>query len=561
MKKLLTTLTAIVGTSGSISTLISCKVPTFAEGVLGQKVVIVTDGGNIKDQSFNESAWEGVIKYGAQIHSNFDIKDEKEARKFNYASSIGGKTRWDAGSHSFKDQDIEFAQKNSNNFVETPDHSIDAFRTSYNTAIYKKADAILLAGFGHLNAVDYASDRMQKSGNKTVVLLDAAFQKDNIISVLFNSELAGFNAGWDAIMWANLPKMTSLNSGEFSQEAMEASKKNDGSMPLQGAKAGNKYISIGMFGGITNKNAVDNYMWGLLAAMHVYNSKFAGQTIKLKDNKEKEVEYKLQPVYFANEGIRATADKLNNVNENAWFSKGFDVGGATKSGVVDRLIANQADIIFPVAGPQINDVLEATGYKPYVIGVDTDQVTSVGASKKGNETRFITSAKKNIVSASVYALNRARSLQKAFVDGKEYTRMIKNGAISNDVKDGKTLVGEESDWSISSSRKADTKWNPERVNGLVTSAANLSVESMNYSKGKAMEIEKKLKEALRDSGDTFKKYISKSSLDKALDLIGKTMNGSEWKDLKLENDGIAGIKDYWDMLKKSTSPTNLKKEA
>ncbi|SYV96448.1 Uncharacterised protein, partial [Mycoplasma putrefaciens] len=51
---------------------------------------------------------------------------------------------------------------------------------------------------------------------------------------------------------------------------------------------------------------------------------------------------------------------------------------------------------------------------------------------------------------------------------------------------------------------------------------------MNYSKGKAMEIEKKLKEALRDSGDTFKKYISKSSLDKALDLIGKTMNGSEW---------------------------------
>ncbi|SYV96452.1 Uncharacterised protein, partial [Mycoplasma putrefaciens] len=57
MKKLLTTLTAIVGTSGSISTLISCKVPTFAEGVLGQKVVIVTDGGNIKDQSFNESAW------------------------------------------------------------------------------------------------------------------------------------------------------------------------------------------------------------------------------------------------------------------------------------------------------------------------------------------------------------------------------------------------------------------------------------------------------------------------------------------------------------------------
>ncbi|KIM13742.1 BMP family ABC transporter substrate-binding protein [Mycoplasma capricolum] len=546
MKKLLTILTTFIGVSGSVSTVISCKAASFAEGVLGQRVLVVTDGGNIKDKTFNESSWEGVIKFGSQIHNNFNITDENIARKFDYASSIGGKTKWDSKTHSFVNQDYEYAKDRSNNYVETPDHTIDAFRTSYNTAIYKKADAFLLAGFGHLGAVDYAAERMKKAGNKTVVLLDAKFDRENVISVLFNSELAGFNAGWDAIMWANLPKMTSLNSGEFSKEALQASNSSS-DMPLQGSVAGNKYISIGMFGGITDKNAVDNYMWGLLASMHVYNSKIANKEIELEDNKGQKVKYKLQPVYFANQGLKATIDSLVDVNENTWFSKSFDVGGATKSGVVDALIRNQADIIFPVAGPQINDVLEATGHKPYVIGVDTDQVTSVGSSKKGNEIRFITSAKKNIVSASVYALNRARSLQKAIVDNKEY---ISNK--SNEIQDGKTLVGKGVDWSISSSRKSDTKWSVKKVDGSLTNAANLSVESIDYSKDKAKKIEEDLKKTLEESGTKFKEYLSKTSLDKALESIQKNVQDNEWGGLTLSANGIAGIKDYWQMLIKST---------
>nr|VZK64869.1 hypothetical protein MF5292_00011 [Mycoplasma feriruminatoris]VZR75014.1 hypothetical protein MF5294_00011 [Mycoplasma feriruminatoris]VZR96808.1 hypothetical protein MF5293_00011 [Mycoplasma feriruminatoris] len=546
MKKLLTILTTLIGTSGSISAVVSCKVPTFAEGILGQKVLVVTDGGNIRDKTFNESSWEGVIKYGSQIHSNFNITDELTARKFNYKSSIGGHTKWDEKTHSFINEDYEYAKSNSNNYVETPDHTIDAFRTSYNTAIYKKADAFLLAGFGHLGAVDYAADRMQKAGNKTVVLLDAQYQKDNVISVLFNSELAGFNAGWDAILWANLPKMTSLNSGEFSKEAVSASNsKTD--MPLQGSTAGNKYISIGMFGGITDKNAVDNYMWGLLAAMHVYNNKFAGKEIELEDNKGQKVKYKLQPVYYANLGKKAGVEGLKDVSESSWFSKSFEVGGAKKSGIVDALVKNQADIIFPVAGPQINDVLEATGHKPFVIGVDTDQVTSVGSSKQGNEFRFLTSAKKNIVSASIYALNRARSLQKAVVDDKKYESKHKS-----EVKDGKTLVGEQPDWSISSSRKADTKWSVEKVNGSLTNAANLAIESVDYSKGKGDLIEEDLKKALDESGKTYKEYLTKTSLDKALDLISKSVKDEEWEKLTLSSNGIAGIKNYWEMLIQST---------
>lgn len=340
--------------------------------------------------------------------------------------------------------------------------------------------------------------------------------------------------------------MTSLNSGEFSKEALQASNSSS-DMPLQGSVAGNKYISIGMFGGITDKNAVDNYMWGLLASMHVYNSKIANKEIELEDNKGQKVKYKLQPVYFANQGLKATIDSLVDVNENTWFSKSFDVGGATKSGVVDALIRNQADIIFPVAGPQINDVLEATGHKPYVIGVDTDQVTSVGSSKKGNEIRFITSAKKNIVSASVYALNRARSLQKAIVDNKEY---ISNK--SNEIQDGKTLVGKGVDWSISSSRKSDTKWSVKKVDGSLTNAANLSVESIDYSKDKAKKIEEDLKKTLEESGTKFKEYLSKTSLDKALESIQKNVQDNEWGGLTLSANGIAGIKDYWQMLIKST---------
>ncbi|MBY7704543.1 hypothetical protein JIY74_30525 [Vibrio harveyi] len=56
MKKLLTALTALVATAAPISATVSCKKAELAEGVVGQRVVMVTDAGNIHDHSFNESA-------------------------------------------------------------------------------------------------------------------------------------------------------------------------------------------------------------------------------------------------------------------------------------------------------------------------------------------------------------------------------------------------------------------------------------------------------------------------------------------------------------------------
>ncbi|KAF7378736.1 hypothetical protein HZH68_017162 [Vespula germanica] len=144
MKKLLTALTALVATAAPISATVSCKKAELAEGVVGQRVVMVTDAGNIHDHSFNE----------------------EEARALDYASSV--EVREGSGA--------------------------SGFTNAYNTAISRGADAIFLAGFKHNDTVQYAAERM---GEKTVVFLDGTYKgnRNNVISIVYKSELAGFNAG------------------------------------------------------------------------------------------------------------------------------------------------------------------------------------------------------------------------------------------------------------------------------------------------------------------------------------------------------------------------------
>jgi len=74
-----------------------------------------------------------------------------------------------------------------------------------------------------------------------------------------------------------------------------------------------------------------------------------------------------------------------------------------------------------VAGPQIEDVLNyhprSSSYKglPYVIGIDVDQAEIFNGS--AYHGRFITSAIKNVHSATKIALQHAQSLVNKKVDG------------------------------------------------------------------------------------------------------------------------------------------------
>ncbi|KNG79205.1 BMP family ABC transporter substrate-binding protein [Mycoplasma sp. HU2014] len=555
MKKLLTALTALVATAAPISATVSCKKAELAEGVVGQRVVMVTDAGNIHDHSFNEGAWEAIIQYGMNIHEKFGIENEEEARALDYASSVG-ENQWNPEKKNFGEVDFKKAKEKNKNFVEVREGSgASGFTNAYNTAISRGADAIFLAGFKHNDTVQYAAERM---GEKTVVFLDGTYKgnRNNVISIVYKSELAGFNAGWDALMWANLPKMTSLNSGEFDPEAIQKSaEKKVNEIPVQGSLRDKSHVSVGMFGGISIKNAVDDFLWGLLAAMNLYNDVMAGQTVKLKDVKNNEVEYTLQKVEFANgkgsESQRQDVKSIDALEEVDWFSSNFESGGATRSSVMPKLFKNQADIIFPVAGAQTNDVLsyneeDAKIFKPYVIGVDADQVISIGDERIGTNKRFITSAKKNIISASVYALERAKSLQEAIVGGKTY----KNSKYAGETKDGQVLNGEQADWSISSSRSADQKWDAGK-DGIITNSANLAVQSIDYEKGSSKIVSKKLENIFKESGSKFNEYFSSKSLNNFVEQVKKELTDKKWAESKLNEEGIAGIQDYLNLLNRT----------
>ncbi|MBY7704542.1 hypothetical protein JIY74_30515 [Vibrio harveyi] len=55
--------------------------------------------------------------------------------------------------------------------------------------------------------------------------------------------------------------MTSLNSGEFDPEAIQKSaEKKVNEIPVQGSLRGKSHVSVGMFGGISIKNAVDDFL-------------------------------------------------------------------------------------------------------------------------------------------------------------------------------------------------------------------------------------------------------------------------------------------------------------
>ncbi|EOA07071.1 Ribose/galactose ABC transporter, substrate-binding component [Mycoplasma yeatsii 13926] len=551
MKKLLTALTALVATAAPISATVSCRRARVTEGVKGQRVIMVTDGGNIRDHSFNEGSWEAILQYGMNIHEKFNVTDEEEARALDYASSVG-KNKWDKEKKNFGQIDFENAKKTNGNYVEAREGAgADDFKAAYNTAASDGADALFLAGFKHNNTI---KDAVEAMGGKTVVFLDFAYdgpKKDNVISIVYKSELAGFNAGWDALMWANLPKMTSVNSGIFAEDVINKSKEGKKTeIPVQGSIRGKNHISVGMFGGQSNKNAVDNFLWGLLAAMNLYNSVMAGQTVKLTDVKGQEVEYTLQKVEFANgkgaESQRQKVTSIDGLQRVDWFTNSFSHGDATRSSVLPKLFKNEADIIFPVAGPQTNDVLDFQqdgGFKPYVIGVDADQVTSIGDERTGTNKRFITSAKKNIISASVYALNRAKSLQTAIVGDKEYQSKYKE----DEMKDGQILTAVEADWSISSSRSANQKWDAGK-GGNITNSANLAVQSIDFEKESSKKISDVLKSVLKESGETFDKYLTSTSLNKFVEEVNKQLTNNDWTKLKLNSDGIAGIEDYINLL-------------
>lgn len=345
MKKILPLLGGIVITGITTTSVVSCIAPQYAYGSAGERVIVATDGGRIDDHSFNQDAYLGM----------------KNFVKENYG--INGK----------------------NNYVEAPEGSHTATVSGYRLAKLKKADAVVLPGFAHMSTMREAADLF---GNKTIVLVDGvppdnSTRYNHTISILFNSQLAGMQAGFDAAYWATTKNNQGMMNGDVN---------------------GDNRITFGTFAGASNKYGVDNYNWGLLLGMELFNQYY----------QDKEPDRK---VYLANTKDNTIASvKVDNTTSTDWWTNSFQLGAATKTGIVANLIDKQkADIIFPVAGPQIQDVLtyqprdKSFQRLPYIIGVDVDQ--AVIYDNPVNHGRFITSAIKNVHSATKVALEHASSLR------------------------------------------------------------------------------------------------------------------------------------------------------
>lgn len=349
MKKTLSVLSAVGISAIAGTSVVSCIAPAYVPGDPGQRVVLVTESGRVNDHAFNEDAFVGLNQY-----------------LFN-----------------------EYHLNGHQSYVEPADASYTAITAGYRLAKLKKADALVLPGFSHVNVLGQAAKLFT---DKSVVLIDGAPADPtdplykNIISIVFNSQIAGMAATFDAAYWA-----TTINPATGK---------------MNGDINGDNQIRIAPFGGTSFKYAVDNYLWGSFLGMELFNQYY----------QDKEPHRK---VYLANTSTKdhpGTVEelKITSASDPAYYSGSFQLGGATKANIIASLVDDKkGDIIFPLAGAQIEDALayrpRTTKNLPYIIGADVDQATAYNGPT--NHGRFITSATKNIHQATVEALKRSVSLK------------------------------------------------------------------------------------------------------------------------------------------------------
>lgn len=208
----------------------------------------------------------------------------------------------------------------------------------------KQQNVILAPGFYHVDAINQYHKNV-KSNRKHFILVDGVVASENVASVLFDTRYAAFQAGYLAAKY------------------LEAS--------------GDTTPTLGTFGG-GNFPGVTDFMVGF-----VYGAQYYNDTRAVGKN----------AVAFATLS-----------SDEAYTNTGFASGGGTASAnalMGDKTDAGRnADVVFPVAGPQTADVMTAIGANTRikVIGVDVNQANIY---PDANKKYFITSVEKKVKEAFV----------------------------------------------------------------------------------------------------------------------------------------------------------------
>ncbi|ARU92281.1 ribose/galactose ABC transporter substrate-binding protein [Spiroplasma clarkii] len=305
------------------------------------EIWLITDAGKINDKSFNESSFNGGNKFLDDFIGNKDDKGEKIYSSIAYSEP----------------------------------RDLTALESAYNNAAKKGAKTLILPGFHHsFDGKNKAPDIMKTVGGSTIILDNGHAEKENQVGIQFRGDISGFFGGLSSIVW-----YANKNQAEA-----------------------NPTVKLGTYGGQSFPGSVDNFMVGYLAAAEYWN--------KLDDTKQAALAqitqgYKRVKADFANESAVIGNNAWTTTSESSsWFTSSFDAGkGATIS---NDLINRGANVIMPVAGPQTYDTLVAAASPVHsaknvkVVGVDTDQVEAYS----DYSDRFITSAKKDLVGATILAL-------------------------------------------------------------------------------------------------------------------------------------------------------------
>ena len=154
MKKLLTTLLTATAVAGSLFALTSCEAKTY-------ELALVTDVGDIDDESFNQTSWEA-------------LKDYAEEKKLSYSYY-----RPTADSTDARVKSIEQSIKKGAKIVVCPGYLFEQ-------AIFNVQDKYPDVKFVLLDGTPHNGDYNQKTSK-------------NVVSIIYQEQISGFAAGYAAV--------------------------------------------------------------------------------------------------------------------------------------------------------------------------------------------------------------------------------------------------------------------------------------------------------------------------------------------------------------------------
>lgn len=346
MRKTIKLMAALSFACATSSSIVACTNPFADENVF--RISIVTDGHVITDHSFNESAYNGALKFKSEFEE-----------WINDASSNAPE--------NLRTKKVVITP------IQPATTDLNTLISSYGQAVVMRSGVTLATGSMQSSGLVAAQNGMLKHQMRYIYvdgdtpLADVPKENKNLAGLLYQAEQSGLMAAVAAGAWLM------AHAADYNNE-----------------------LKVSTYGGL-NIPQVTSYMYGYFWGIDLLKQ------IKQHSAFETEVKSWVKELNPNFEGDLPPIDFVKLENQ---FTGNFDQASPASKALNGTLVDKGANIIFPVAGPQTSDTisaLQSKGTNGKVIGVDTDQALQYTESAD----YFLTSALKNIVDSVNYMLWRS----------------------------------------------------------------------------------------------------------------------------------------------------------